>query len=73
MQRVLSLAAMVALVVAVAMPIGIDVASAQAKNPCNPCAAKAKNPCNPCAVKASNPCTAKAKNPCNPCGAKKTQ
>ncbi len=62
MKRVVSLVAILALVIAFAIPIGMAEA---AKNPCNPCAAKKMNPCNPCAAKA-NPC-----NPCNPCAAKK--
>jgi len=36
---------------------GLQMAPAQAANPCNPCA-------NPCAAKQMNPCA----NPCNPCG-----
>ncbi|MDQ6972842.1 MAG: hypothetical protein Q9M30_09340 [Mariprofundaceae bacterium] len=41
-------------------------ASAEAMNPCNPCAMKKQmNPCNPCAMK-------KHMNPCNPCGMKKS-
>ncbi len=53
-----------AIVVAVALTLGLPVAS-YAGNPCNPCGGKkAHNPCNPCGGK-------KAHNPCNPCGGKK--
>ena len=44
MKRVVSLVAVLALVIAFAIPIGM--AEAAKANPCNPCAAKA-NPCNP--------------------------
>jgi len=49
---------------------GLQMAPAQAANPCNPCA----NPCaakqmNPCANPCANPCSMKkSANPCNPCG-----
>ncbi|GIX49063.1 MAG: hypothetical protein KatS3mg131_3274 [Candidatus Tectimicrobiota bacterium] len=75
MKRLMTLVALVAFAVAVALPVSAAYAAHHA-NPCaagmNPCAAKAnpcaaKNPCNPCAAK-MNPCA--AKNPCNPCAAK---
>jgi len=50
--------------------LGLQMAPAQAANPCNPCA----NPCaakqmNPCANPCANPCSMKkSANPCNPCG-----
>jgi hypothetical protein len=49
MRHMVSLVAVLALVAAFAMPIGMAEAGSQ-NNPCNPCAAKA-NPCNPCAAK----------------------
>lgn len=49
-------------VVLVVLGLSVGVASAQAKNPCNPCGPK--NPCNPCGGKVGaipvNPCHAKA-------------
>ena len=49
------------------LALSSDFASAQAKNPCNPCGGKAQNPCNPC-----NPCggTGVGTVPVNPCHAK---
>jgi hypothetical protein len=44
--------------------------TAQAANPCNPCAPRRANPCNPCAPRRANPCAPKAANPCNPCAPK---
>ena len=72
MRRILSLMAVIALMVAFAMPV--MTADAASHEKANPCAAKEKmkeegkkamekaNPCNPCAAKS---------NPCNPCGQKK--
>ena len=46
---------------------GLQMAPAEAANPCNPCAMK-HNPCNPCSMKKMK----KHANPCNPCGMKKS-
>lgn len=48
----------VALCAALAIPLLLapGAATADAGNPCNPCAKKQANPCNPCAKKKPNPC-----------------
>ena len=85
MRRILGLIAVLALVVAFAMPVATADAMnhGKAKDAAEKTMDKAKeegdkamdkmkseNPCNPCAAKnPCNPCA--AKNPCNPCGAKK--
>jgi len=73
------------LALALAMPAVGQAAYHEGKgsNPCNPCAAKQAQPCNPCAAKEMkqkkakkkaaqpcNPCAAKQAQPCNPCAAK---
>ncbi|OIO70661.1 MAG: hypothetical protein AUJ57_08185 [Zetaproteobacteria bacterium CG1_02_53_45] len=49
---------------------GLQMAPAEAANPCNPCnpCAMKHNPCNPCSMKKMK----KHANPCNPCGMKKS-
>jgi hypothetical protein len=54
LKRLLALLAVLACVVTFTLPV--DMAFAQAKNPCSPEAQKAKNPCSPEAQKAKNPC-----------------
>jgi hypothetical protein len=50
LKRLLALLAVLACVVTFTLPV--DMAFAQAKNPCSPEAQKAKNPCSPEAQKA---------------------
>lgn len=81
MRRILGLIAVLALVMAFAMPV--MTANAASHGDTKDAAEKmmkqgeeegkkamdkmkGENPCNPCAAKKANPC-----NPCNPCGAKK--
>jgi hypothetical protein len=76
MRRIFALMAMLALVVAFAMPVVTADAAHHEKNPCQAKEMMKKsgdetkqemsNPCkaNPCAGKAANPCAGKAANPC---------
>lgn len=70
MRRILSLIAVVALMVAFAMPVvTADAASHMEKNPCNPCAAKkAMKKGEEAGEKGMD--KMKKANPCNPCAAK---
>lgn len=78
MRRIFALMAMLALVVAFAMPVVTADAAHHEKNPCQAKEMMKKsgdetkqemsNPCkaNPCAAKKANPCDAKTMNPCAP-------